>query len=128
MGYDEERTSVHTELEDAAKESKVKAEEKYHELEANRHPDLNDPAQVLGRSMGLASAAIVDPAIREAPPDAVEDPFASGAVVAARHGDTGEFTVDEEKLGGEDMEAVVPVDPTVPAEAAKKPKAAKSES
>jgi phage terminase large subunit-like protein len=124
MGYDEERSSVHTELEDAAKESKVKAEERYHELEANRHPDLSDAAQVLGRSMGLTSAAIIDPSIRETPPDAVEDPFASGAVVAARHSETGEFVVEEDKLGGEDMEAVQPVDPTVPVET--KRKAAKS--
>jgi hypothetical protein len=124
MGYDEDRSDVHQELEAANKESKVKTEERYHELEANRHPDLSDANVVRGMNYGLTgSVAIIDPSARE-DPDAIEDPNATGAVVSPRQSDTGEWEVNEEAFGGEGMEPVAPLDVTVPVEASK-PKAAK---
>jgi hypothetical protein len=112
--YDEDRSSVHTELEAAGKAANIVTEEKYHELEANRHPDMDDPNVKRGLDLGLSgSVAIIDPSARE-DPDAVEDPNATGAVVSPRQSETGEWEVNEDAFGGEGMEPVAPADVTVP--------------
>lgn len=81
MGYDEDRDSVHTDMEQAAAESKEAAEAKVQENQKNREPDYEDDAQNLGRAVGLTgSAAIATP--RDAEGAAYQPP---------RHTGTGEW-------------------------------------
>jgi hypothetical protein len=90
MGYDEDRDSVHTDLEQAAAESKEAAEAKVQENQKNREPDYEDDAQNLGRSLGLTgSAAIATP--RDAEGAAYQSP---------RHTGTGEWATPNSGGGG----------------------------
>jgi hypothetical protein len=99
MGYDEDRSSIHTEIEEAAKESREKAEERNTELQKNRVPDVSDAAVVRGRSFGLTgSAMITDPDLPQRT-TGEDDELTSVAVVPARHSDTGEAEVDKSKFG-----------------------------
>jgi hypothetical protein len=100
-GYDEDRSNIHTEMEQAAKESRDKAEERYAELQANRVVDMSDENQVRGRRMGNVGAVYYDPEIRANLDALTEDPLSTQAVVPPRHSQSGEWEVDESKIGGE---------------------------
>ena len=93
--YDEERSSIHTELEQAAKESQEKAVERYNELQANVAGDGS------GEAFGYSGKVVTDPEIRENIAALGEDPNATGAFLSPRQSGTDEWQVDESKIGGE---------------------------
>jgi hypothetical protein len=85
--YDEEdRPSIHEELESRAKEAKEKTEQRHQELVVNRDRDFEDMTQKLGASYGLPGAMLTDPNLPH------REGATEGQYTAPRHSGTGEWS------------------------------------